>query len=186
MNTSTDGGQATWTTVHKLLHWVIAVAVIYQLSLGFGLGDLANDDPQRLEVLRLHATLGLTILVLMLVRLGWRLTHSVPAPPGALSSALARAAHAVHIAFYVALLILPLSGLLLVAASGETIPLVGSDLSGFGPLGDTLRATLWYVHATFAIAVSLMVLGHIGAAIHHAFKRDGTFSRMLPGNRVRF
>jgi cytochrome b561 len=181
MNISTDAGHSGWTTVQKLLHWVIAAAVIYQLSLGFGLDDFADDDPQRLEVVRLHATLGLTILVLMLVRLGWRLTHAIPSPPMTISPTLARAARAIHLAFYVALIILPLSGLLLVAASGETVPLVGTDLPGFGPASDTLRATLWYVHATFAIAISLMVLGHIGAAVHHAFKRDGTFSRMIPG-----
>ena len=180
MNVSTDAGRAQWTKVQKLLHWVIAAAVIYQLSLGFGLDDFADEDPERLEVLRLHATLGITILALMLVRLGWRLTHAAPAPPSNLSPTLARAARAIHLGLYVALLVLPLSGLLHVAVSHDRVPLLGTDLPGFGPSHGKLGAALWYVHAAFAIAISLMVIGHVGAAIRHAFLRDGTLSRMLP------
>jgi len=180
MNRAHDAHQPRWTSVHKLLHWIVAVAVILQLALGFELGDLADEDPERTEVLRLHATTGVTILALMLVRLGWRLTHAVPAPPATLGPALSRGARAIHLAFYVSLIVLPVSGLLLVAASGNRVPLLGADLPGFGPASDALRTTLWYVHAVFAIATSVMVLGHIGAALRHALLRDGTFSRMLP------
>jgi len=179
MKLPTDTGGAGWTTVQKLLHWVVAAAVIYQLSLGFGLDDFADEDPERLEVLRVHATLGIAIFGLMLVRLGWRVTHAVPSPPSNLSPTLARAAHAVHLALYVALLALPLSGLLHVAITHDHVPLLGVDLPGFGAHGK-VGSALWYMHAAFAIAISLMVIGHIGAAIRHAFLRDGTLSRMLP------
>ncbi len=181
MNDSGTAGAARWTGVHKVLHWLIAAAVLYQLSLGFDLGDLADDDPRRLEVLRLHAATGLTILVAMLVRLCWRLTHAVPPPPVTLGPTAARLSLGVHRAFYVVLLALPVSGFLLLAASAERVPLPGFDLPGFGPADRALRATLWWTHAVLAITASLMVLGHIGAAVRHAVLRDGTFSAMLPG-----
>jgi len=165
--------------VQKLLHWVVAAAVIYQLSLGFGLDDLADEDPERLEVLRLHATLGITIFALMLVRLGWRLTHAVPSPPSNLSPSLARAARVVHLGLYAALLLLPLSGLLHVVISHDYVPLLGVDLPGLGTHGK-VAAGMFYMHKALAIAISLMVIGHVGAAIRHAFLRDGTLSRMLP------
>ena len=180
MNQANNADNLRWTLAQQLLHWLIAAAVIYQLALGFDLGDLADDDPERLVVLRLHATTGVTILVLMLVRLVWRLTHAVLPPPATLSPRLARGAVAVHRAFYVALLVLPVSGLLLVASSADRVPLLGVDLPGFGPAAEGLRATLWTVHAVFAIATSLLVLLHIGAALRHAYLRDGMFSRMLP------
>ena len=180
MNASQDIGGSRWTIVHQLLHWLVAAAVIYQLTLGFDLGDLADDDPQRLTVLRLHATTGITILVLMLLRLGWRLTHDTLPPPTGLGPRLATGARIIPRAFYVALLVLPVSGLLLVAASSDRVPLLGLDLPGFGPAAEWLRATLWILHTVFAIATSIMVLLHIGAALRHALLRDGTFSRMLP------
>ena len=180
MNASQDTGSRRWTIVHQLLHWLVAAAVIYQLTLGFDLGDLADDDPQRLALLRLHATTGVTILVLMLLRLGWRLSHEVLPPPTSLGPKLAAGARIIHRAFYVALLMLPVSGLLLVAASSDHVPLVGFDLPGFSPTPEWLRTTLWILHAVFAIATSIMVLLHIGAALRHAFLRDGTLSRMLP------
>ena len=53
MDASPDTSRARWTIVHQLLHWLVAAAVFYQLTLGLlTLGDLANDDPQRLTVLR--------------------------------------------------------------------------------------------------------------------------------------
>lgn len=175
-----DKSQSEWTTVHKLLHWIVAAAVILQLALGFQLDDLAAGDPQRIEVLRQHATLGITVLVLMLIRLAWRVTHPVPSPPATLSPRAAAAAIAVHRVFYIALLVLPLSGLALVAASGDRVPVLGGNLPGFGAAPDSVRGVFWFVHIAFALAVSLLVLGHMGAAIVHAVKRDGTFSRMLP------
>ena len=106
-------------------------------------------------------------------------------PPAVLSPAMARAAGIAHVAFYVTLLVLPLSGLALVASGGDRIPLLGLDLPGFGPSGDLLRSSLWVVHVAFAIATSILVLVHIAAAVRHAMRRDGTFSRMLPGSRTR-
>lgn len=179
MKESTRATTSGWTTVQKVLHWVIAAAVIYQLSLGFGLDDFADEDPERIEVLRLHATMGITIFALMLVRVGWRLTHAAPSPPSNLSPMLARAARATHLGLYAALLVLPLSGLLHVVITHDHVPLLGADLPGLGAHGK-VGAALWYVHAAFAIAISVMVIGHVGAAIRHAFLRDGTLSRMLP------
>ncbi len=167
--------------MHKLLHWVVAAAVIFQLYLGFELGDLPQESAERLGVLRWHATIGVTIFVLMLVRLAWRLTHAVPPAPTTLGPRLARVARAVHIAFYVVLLILPLSGLSLVAGASDRVPVLGIELPGFGPVSEALRGTLWLIHATVAIATSVMVVGHVCAAVRHAMLRDGTFSRMLPG-----
>ena len=116
MKLSTDAGRAGWTNVQKLLHWVIAAAVIYQLSLGF---------------------------TLMLVRLGWRLAHAAPSPPSNLSPMLARAARATHLGLYAALLLLPLSGLLHVVITHDHVPLLGTDLPGFGAHGKVGTALWW-------------------------------------------
>jgi cytochrome b561 len=107
MSTSPAATPARWTALHKLLHWAVAAAVLAQLWLGFQLDDLAEDDPERLRTLALHASTGLLVLALMLVRLPWRLSHPVPPPPATLGPRLARASVIAHRAFYVLLLVLP-------------------------------------------------------------------------------
>jgi cytochrome b561 len=62
------------------------------------------------------------------------------------------------------------------------VPLVGGlTLPAFGPLGESARAVLWYLHTGTALATCVLVLAHVAAALGHALRRDGTVSRMLPG-----
>jgi cytochrome b561 len=173
---------ARWTALHKLLHWVVAIAVLVQIYLGFQLDDLAATDPARLRTLSLHASTGVAIFALTLVRLAWRLGHPAPPPPATLGPVLARASVLVHRLLYVLLLVVPVSGLVLVASAGSTLPLVGGlSLPGFGPLGEGARAVLWYLHTGAALATCVLVLLHVAGALRHAVHRDGTLSRMLPG-----
>jgi cytochrome b561 len=182
MGDSRNGTAVRWTALHKLLHWAVAGAVFAQLYLGFQLDDLADEDPARVRILAWHATTGTIILALMLARLAWRLSHPVPPPPGTLGPRLARAAVIAHRAFYVLLLLLPVSGLALVASAGQTVPLAGGlALPGFGPLGEAARAGLWYLHTGAALATCVLLLGPLAAAVRHGLLRDGTVSRMLPG-----
>jgi len=170
-----------WTSTHKFLHWTVAVAVVVQLSLGFDLGDLADDDPGRADALRTHASLGVTILFLMLYRLAWRLSHEVPSPPQTLSPAFQRLSLYAHRAFYLLILAMPVSGYLLVSASGQSVPLIGIELPDAPITGKAARAALWYTHAVCGITISLLIIAHTGAALRHAFiLKDGTLRAMLP------
>jgi cytochrome b561 len=173
-----------WTGTQKFLHWAVAVAVVVQLSLGFDLGDLADDDPGRVDALRTHASLGVAIFVLMVFRLAWRLSHDVPSPPETLSPMFQRAALYAHRAFYVLILIMPVSGYLLASASGEPVPLIGIELANAPVTGKAARAALWYTHAACGITISLLFIAHTGAALRHAvILKDGTLRAMLPQRR---
>ncbi len=157
-----------------------------QLSLGFDLGDLADDDPGRGEALRTHASLGVAILLLMLFRLAWRLSHEVPSPPETVSPTLQRLALYVHRTFYLLILIMPVSGYLLVSASGAPVPLIGIELANAPITGKATRAALWYTHAVCGITISILFIAHTAAALHHAaILKDGTLRAMLPGGRKR-
>ncbi len=71
---------ARYTSVARLLHWIIAILILVNLWLGF-----AHDSlPKEWKVMPVHKSIGLTVLALTLVRLSWRLAHKPPALPAAM------------------------------------------------------------------------------------------------------
>lgn len=72
---------ARYNAVAKLLHWLIALAIIAMLVLGWTMANLPKGDPAKFFLFQWHKSIGITILLLSLFRLGWRLVHSVPPLP---------------------------------------------------------------------------------------------------------
>ncbi|WP_310533724.1 cytochrome b [Novosphingobium sp.] len=106
---------ARYTSVAIALHWSIAALVVLNLTVGWWMEDLV--EPYRTLVVRLHQSSGMTVLVLALLRIGWRLTHRPPPFDADLSRIERMAASVVHFALYAAMLGLPLSGWALISAN---------------------------------------------------------------------
>uniref|UniRef100_UPI0035CBE71C cytochrome b n=1 Tax=uncultured Sphingomonas sp. TaxID=158754 RepID=UPI0035CBE71C len=111
MATSLPPGRAAarYSTVAIALHWAIALLILYNLTSGLLRAALPR------EVFQFHVSSGITILVLSIVRVGWRLTHRPP-PLLEMKTWERRSAHCVHALLYAAILILPVSGWALVSA----------------------------------------------------------------------
>src|SRR5262245_53273741 len=114
-----------YSTVAIALHWAIAVCIITLLGLGFVMTEM---PPRKLATLfaifQLHKSIGITVLLLTIVRLAWRLTHPAPPLPDTMKPWERLAAQSVHVAFYVLLLAIPLVGWALVSSSPRNIPTV--------------------------------------------------------------
>ena len=98
----------TYTRPAVLFHWVIAALILLNLPLGLITPQLEYGFT-RLVLLRVHAGIGLLVLVLSLGRGAWRLTHQPPGLPENTRSWVRRASHAAHTALYVLMFSLPLS-----------------------------------------------------------------------------
>ena len=167
-----------------LFHWVIALLFIFQGGLGFYMSDLSADDPAKFTTYQLHKSIGLTILVLSLLRLAWRLANRQPDLPEMMPAWERRVAHLAHIALYAGLLLVPLSGWAIVSASPLDIPTLAYNtvLVPHLPLPVSEAAEdLWSdLHETFAKIVMAIALIHMAAALRHEFVlRDGLLSRMI-------
>ena len=106
----TDADRALrYSTVAIVLHWSIAALVLYNLTSGLMKSLLPPGFFQ------FHVSSGVTILILSVVRVAWRLTHRPPPklPMHAWERGLA---HVVHFLLYVAMLLVPFSGWALVSA----------------------------------------------------------------------
>jgi cytochrome b561 len=162
------------------LHWLTAVLIVANWLLGLSMVPLPIS-PRKLQWYIVHKSIGLSVLLLASVRLGWRAVHppppAVPMPPWQ-----HRAARMSHALLYSLLFAIPLSGWLYSSATGVQVVYLGVlPLPNLVPkhraLGDALRLVHVGLNATLAAAV----LVHAAAAIrHHFVDRDATLARMLP------
>ncbi len=170
-----------WGVVQQALHWLVVIAVISQLVLGFTFHDLPDADPRKGSLFAAHTTLGLTILIVVLIRLAWRQAHPVPRLPDTLTSTQKKIAIANHWAFYLLLIGLPIGGYLLVNAAGVKVPFYGVELPALLAKNDLLADLISFIHIGGAFLLILLILLHVAAALRHEFVlKDNTVRRMTP------
>jgi len=185
--------QTRYSTVAIFLHWTIAALIIANLCLGWLMGFL--HEQSEIEVFQWHKSIGITILLLSVLRLLWRLVRP---PPGALSHQRPwerATATAVHWAFYAIMLALPLTGWIVVSTTSSREPMslyfVGT-LPYFPGVHDLARATrkaldedFGLAHKVLAFNVAGLLVLHLGAIAKHEFlDRVAVLSRMLPSGKT--
>ena len=193
---SQRAGAQRYATVAIVLHWVMALAIVCQIILAGRMGG--KPTPESFAVTQLHKSIGITILLLSLARLAWRLIS----PPPKLAADLPRwqryAAHTVHVLLYVVMIGSPLTGWALSSAS-RLIHVYPITLYGvvpwpaIGPLTTLPHDQMKQVHGAFvtthellAKLAYLLIVLHVGAALMHQFiQRDGTLARMVPFLKAR-
>ena len=171
-----------WGGVSQLLHWTIAVLILAIGIVGLVMGELPRS-PKDFWVYTAHKSLGLTVLALVPVRIGWRLYAGAPRPVPGTPRLQALLASATHGAIYLLILALPLSGWIYDSANAlrpfrwfglvEVPKLVAPD--------EALAASAHGAHEWLFWLLMALVAGHAGAALYHHFiQRDATLARMLP------
>uniref|UniRef100_B0T0V9 YceI family protein n=1 Tax=Caulobacter sp. (strain K31) TaxID=366602 RepID=B0T0V9_CAUSK len=180
-----------YTTVAIILHWLIAAAIIFQIILGWRMGDEAKG-PATYAIFQLHKSIGVTILLLSLARLAWRLFHKPPPHPVDQPRWETIASRVVHVGFYVIMIGLPVTGWIMVSASKLTIPTVlyGAIPWPHLPFLPELAAGpkhVWYEigeigHGVLVKTTYLLLALHLGAvAKHQILDRDEVLAHMTPG-----
>jgi cytochrome b561 len=170
----------------KALHWLMALMIIGLCIVGWQMQGLPNG-PEKLKVYALHKSMGITVLVLALLRLLWRLADGRPKYPPSMPRWQRLASSAAHGSLYLFMIAMPISGWLFNSASN--FPLRWFNLFSVPALSGpdaALKANAGAAHlALFWVFFVLFIL-HVGAALkHHWFDRDDTLRRMWPGYRAR-
>lgn len=185
--------RARYDTVAIILHWMIAAAILSLIPVGLWMSDaLEHHTASQMTIftiVQMHKSAGLTVLVLSLARLGWRLAHRAPDLPDAMPVWEKRAARATHVLFYALMIGLPLTGWAAVSASPWGIPTLWfglfewphlpglPDLAYKKPVAEAFEAA----HGLLAYLAILLIALHVGAALrHHLLKGDDVLARMIP------
>ncbi|MBY0423773.1 MAG: cytochrome b [Parvularculaceae bacterium] len=181
--------QDRYTAVAIGLHWLIALLIVGQIAGGFIMADLPDGSPLKFQAFQLHKSFGLTVLILTVVRLGWRIGHKPPPLPAAMPGWEKAAARATHVGFYALLIALPLLGWAFVSATPFQVPtfLFGvipwPHLPFFEGVADrkAVAEQIMGLHEAAAFVMIGLAALHVLAALkHHFVNRDPVLARMLP------
>jgi cytochrome b561 len=174
--------QLRYGATAKLFHWLIAALLAIQLPLGWLMPHIRRGMTPG-TAMSLHVSIGTTILVLIVLRLLWRLTH--PVAPGTKLPAWQRVgSELVHWLLYLVVLMTTLSGWFYESAEGWTIHLFGlMPLPRLVEQGSALGGSIGELHSTLTWILLGLIGIHIAAVLMHLFVyRDRVMYRMLPGN----
>jgi cytochrome b561 len=172
------GRRIRFTAWQRVLHWLMAACLLAMLFIGVGM--VSTIRPTYLTLVSIHKPLGITILVLVLIRLALRLRYGAPALPADLPWPMKLAAEGSHYALYALMIAMPLIGWGMLSAAAYPVVLFGGwHLPPILPQSDSLHALLWDAHFYLAFAFFALILLHVAAALFHALvRRDGVFQAM--------
>jgi len=170
-----------YDAVAQTLHWVIAALIVTQFALAWTFDDLPLGM-HKLALVARHKSFGMTVLILAVIRLIWRLTHTPPPLPTTSTPVERFLAHLTHIGFYVLLFAMPLTGWLMSSAKNYSVSwfglftwpdLIAKDESNFNILRETHDVLSWAL-------LALAILHVLAALKHHFWDKDTVLRRMLP------
>jgi cytochrome b561 len=173
--------QLHYGTTAKALHWTIVALLVAQYLIGWLMPDI-HGGMKPGAAMTFHVSIGLVILVLIVLRFAWRLTHPV-APESSLPAWQRLSSELVHWTLYVMVLLTTVTGWLFVSFRGWSIsflyllpfPMLSAGNAAAGKSIDGLhQAAEWTLLA--------LVIAHVAAAlVHLLYYRDHIMDRMLPG-----
>ncbi len=163
------------------LHWLVFVFVIANWLLGPYMADLPLS-PQKLKYFSWHKWIGVTVFLLAVFRVGWRLSHSPPPLPVSVPSWQRHLAQASHLMLYLLIFAVPVTGWLYSSASGvPTVYLGWVQLPDLVGRDKALAELLKQAHIILNMALVALVFVHVAAAFkHHFVDHDDVLARMLP------
>ncbi|HEY0800825.1 MAG TPA: cytochrome b [Steroidobacteraceae bacterium] len=170
-----------YSAVAQGFHWIIAGLIVTQFTLAL----MADDLPlglHKLAVLARHKSFGMTVLMLAVLRLLWRLFNRPPELPAGMSKIEKALARGTHLLFYVLLFAMPLTGWMMSSAKNYSVSWFGQftwpDLVAPNEKTFELLKTTHHLLGWLLLTVAIL---HILAALkHHFWNKDDVLVRMLP------
>ena len=189
-----------YTNIAIVLHWLIGIAILFMFVLGWFMTELPKETPkttsfdifnlglitwgveeeqsQRSFYFNLHKSVGLSLLMLIVLRMYWRFTHRPPAFLNSMKLWEKRLAKATHHSLYLLMFLIPLSVIIMSTGSKYGIKWFGIKvIPGFDD--KAIRELFYEFHEIFGLLLLLLLIFHIlGAVKHSIVDKDGTLRRM--------
>lgn len=169
-----------YTGAAQLLHWLTPPIVLAQVAVAWVMLSLPGSNPQQGTMFALHKSIGITIWLLIALRLAWRLTHPAPKAGPDMPKALDLMGRANHWLMYLILFAMPISGYVESAMGSHGVAVWGVPLPSL-PRVDAIAKLADTGHVLASYALYALVVLHVAATAYHvAVRRDGVLQRMLP------
>ena len=172
----------TYGAAAKGFHWLLFLMLTFSIVMGNFLADMPKGT-EKLQAAGMHKSFGVVLLMLILLRLVWRLVNETPRLPDGTKESKAFVAKAMHWGLYVLMFAQPLSGIMMSQAAGIPVSFFGLfEFPVFLAKDPELAKLFRAMHGTVWVLLVLAVFGHAGAALHHHFiKKDNVLKQMTLG-----
>ena len=174
--------QSRYSGPARGLHWLMALLILLTIPAGLIMVQPGLDRSFQNGLFIYHKNVGVLLILLIIVRLVWRLRNPPPAKPPSLAPLQARIAEFTHIAIYGLLFLVPIAGYVRVKAGGFPIESLDAlNVPSLVPRSEALAEMAKTVHYGSGLLLMALIALHIGAGLFHGIvKQDGVFSRMWP------
>lgn len=172
-----------YTRTAQWLHWLMAIIFIAAWLIGFYSGNFLSYDTDgsfKGQVITLHKNIATIIIFLVVIRIFWRYTHPAPELPATMTPLMKKLAHLGHLALYLVLLALPITGCLFSWSAGHPAPVLYLfNLPTLVQEDPDILAIVKPLHIYISWAAGLLLAGHILAALkHHFIDKDNVLRSM--------
>lgn len=176
---------ARYDRVQILLHWLIAVIILCMIGIGLFMVQLpkeselpAGEESVRAVWFLLHKSLGMTAAILIVLRVGWRLSHKAPPLPDSVRTWQKRTSEAVHGLLYTLMVAIPLTGYMQSMFSQYDTKFWGVVMPRLAEADVAMRERFSEIHAILAFALIALLSLHIAAALKHRLAGNEISQRM--------
>jgi len=176
---------ARYNRIQIILHWLIAAILIGMIGLGLFMVELpkeselpAGEESVRAFYFLLHKSMGITVAMLIVLRIVWRLTHKAPPLPTEIPKWQQKAASTVHGLLYLLMLAVPFSGFMQSIYSKYSTKFWGLPLPRLAEADPVLRESFSQLHVCLAFTLIALIALHIAAAIKHRLAGNEIADRM--------
>lgn len=177
-----EGADTGYSLTARVLHWLTAALVLTMIPIGIAMAN-ADFGVAQDTLYHLHRSIGATLLPIVIARLVYRWRHPAPPLPDDIPAVQRFAALATHWALYALLIVQPIVGW--IATSAYRAPVLYFwmfELPPIWPVDQPFSETMFTVHRTLGIVISVLICMHLGAALfHHFVRRDRVLMRMVSG-----
>jgi len=176
---------SSYGNVAKAFHWIMFLLLVGVVIIGYYMYGLPAETPEqrgyKFGLYGWHKSFGILVLLLVVLRLGWRIFNPPPKMPGSLSKIEACSAHAMHIMLYIVMFVQPLSGWLMSSLGGHSVKFFGLEIPALAGKDKAMQGIIHEVHEITAIVLIVLFVVHVAAALfHHYVRKDDVLRRMLP------
>ncbi len=167
-----------------VIHWIMAILIIAMVLLGIYMADLPKGSEERSYFFGLHKSLGLTLALLAVIRLVWRLIHKPPPLPDYVGTMPRKLSATIHYLLYLMMFVQPISGYISSSFSGYKTKFWGIPLPHWGWKAPELNQLFTDIHQASAWCLIALIVLHLAGVFYHLNRKEtDLFKRMWFGGQ---
>jgi cytochrome b561 len=161
-----------YNTTAIIIHWIMAILILGMIGLGFYMVGLEKGSAERSYFFAMHKSIGLTLALLVVIRLIWKLRSTTPPLPDYIDPIKRKMATATHHLLYLLMFIQPVSGYISSSFSGYKTKFWGIPLPHWGWKNKELNELFTEIHEISAFCLITLLILHIAGVIYHLHRKE--------------